>query len=73
MENKYEILEDMGVLGSKGSMEIHLTKTSWFGKEASFDIRPWLDDMSRCGKGITLNDDQAFALYQLLKKEFECE
>ena len=73
MENKHEVLADLGVIGTKGEWNIHLTKTSWFGRKACFDIRPWEDGFASCGKGVTLTDDQAYELYRLLRKEFECE
>lgn len=71
-EKNYELVEDYGTLADHGrSMTKHFAKVKWFNNEEKFDIRPWSSDMEKYGKGITLNEDEAYELYLLLKKEFE--
>lgn len=71
MAGNFNIIEDIGVLGTSGGWDIHLTRVSWYGRAPKYDIRPWDDDMETCGKGISLSDDQAQELLKLLKSEFE--
>lgn len=68
---KFEIEEDLGVIGQRGNWELHLSKVSWNGRKAKYDLRTWDEDMSTPGKGITLSDDEAQLLKDMLKKEFE--
>ena len=44
---------------------------SWNSGDAKFDIREWYPDHARCGKGITLTEDEGRKLYEALKKLFE--
>lgn len=62
----YKIEQDFGVLGNPtGSWSIHLCLVSWNGRKAKFDIRPWNEDMTKCGKGITLSEDELNSLFVL--------
>ena len=61
----YEIVAKIGKAGKK---EVNLV--SWNGSPAKIDIREWYED-DRCGKGITLTDDEARELYETLKGRYE--
>lgn len=63
-EIKFEVIEDYGTIAEKGGYELKLQKISWNDRDAKFDIRPWKDD--KCGKGITLTDDEMKGLFDLL-------
>lgn len=63
-EIKMDIIEDYGVISEKNGYELRLRKISWNNRDAKFDIRPWKDD--KCGKGITLTDDEMKGLFDLL-------
>lgn len=65
-EIKMEIVNDYGVISEKNGYELKLQKISWNGRDAKYDIRPWKDD--KCGKGITLTDDELTSLYAKLKE-----
>ena len=69
-EIQYEIVKEIAVL-SKGdsgyTKEINLI--SWNGREPKYDIRSFSPNREKCGKGITLNDDEAAALLEALQKE----
>lgn len=62
-DKKYEIIEQLVVLNEKPSgwsMELNIVK--WFDNEPKYDIRDWNEDHSRCGKGITLSEEELKAL-----------
>ena len=69
-EIQYEIVKEIAVL-SKGdsgyTKEINLI--SWNGREPKYDIRSFSTNREKCGKGITLNADEAAALLEALQKE----
>lgn len=64
---KYEIVEEIGVLSesSKGWRK-ELNLVSWNGAAAKYDIRDWAPDHEKMGKGITLTEDEAQKLKELL-------
>jgi len=67
---QYEIKKEIAILSKSGSgytKEINLI--SWNGKEPKYDIRSFSPNRERCGKGITLNADEAAALLEALQKE----
>jgi len=69
-EIQYEIVKEIAVLSASDSgytKEINLI--SWNGKEPKYDIRSFSPNRGKCGKGITLNADEAAALLKALQKE----
>ena len=64
---KFEIVEEIGVLSesSKGWRK-ELNLVSWNGAAAKYDIRDWAPDHEKMGKGITLTEDEAQKLKELL-------
>ena len=69
-EFKYEIKEEIGILSesSKGwTKELNLI--SYNGAEPKYDIRDWAPAREKMGKGVTLNEDEARKLYELLKEK----
>lgn len=65
-EIKMDIIEDYGVISEKNGYELRLRKISWNDRDAKFDIRPWKED--KCGKGITLTDEELKGLLDKLKE-----
>lgn len=61
-EVNFKIVEKGAVLGTQGTYTLEVNKVSWYNKEAKWDIRPWNEDHTQCGKGITLTDEQLDAL-----------
>lgn len=62
-----EITETVGIISSTESgwrTEVNLI--SWNGRPVKYDIRPWNEDHSKCGKGITLTSEEMFKLKDLL-------
>ena len=73
-EIQYEIVKEIAVLSTGDSgytKEINLI--SWNGKEPKYDIRSFSPNREKCGKGITLNADEAAALLKALQKELYSE
>ena len=73
-EIQYEIVKEIAVLSTSDSgytKEINLI--SWNGKEPKYDIRSFSPNREKCGKGITLNADEAAALLKALQKELNSE
>ena len=69
-EIQYEIVKEIAVLSASDSgytKEINLI--SWNGIEPKYDIRSFSPNREKCGKGITLNADEAAALLKALQKE----
>lgn len=55
---KVEIVEKLLVVEPRNAgwnLELNLVK--WNDKEPVYDIRPWNEDHSRCGKGLTLTEE----------------
>ena len=65
---KYEIVEHIGTLSesAKGWTK-ELNKISWNGGEPKYDIRDWDEEHLRMSRGITLHEDEAKRLCDLLK------
>ena len=66
---KFEIIKEIGVLseGSKGWRK-ELNLVSWNGAEPKYDLRDWAPEHDKMGKGITLTEEEAEKLKQLLDR-----
>jgi hypothetical protein len=54
-----DIVQSLCVLSARNdewSLEFNLVK--WNDNKPKYDIRPWNNDHTRCGKGITLSEDE---------------
>lgn len=62
----YEVTKKLGKLGEESKTELRIV--AWNGREAKLDIRQWYekDGEERCGKGISLTNDEAKVLVELL-------
>lgn len=72
----FEIIEHIGVIGKRTdyynnawSKEVNIV--AWNGKAPKVDIREWNEDHTRMSKGITFADEEAEALYTVLKGRYE--
>lgn len=70
-EIKYVIVENLGVLSenAKGWRK-ELNLVSWNERPAKYDIRDWNPEHTRMTKGITLSEEEAKVLLEILKEEF---
>lgn len=66
---KFEIIKEIGVLseGSKGWRK-ELNLVSWNGAEPKYDLRDWAPEHEKMGKDITLTEEEAEKLKQLLDR-----
>ena len=63
----YEIIEEIGVLStSPKGWQKELNRISWNGAEPKYDIRDWAPDHEKMGKGVTLTEEEALKLKELL-------
>ena len=64
---KYEITEHIGVLSENAKgWKKEINRVSWNEREPKIDIRDWDPDHTKMGKGITLTDEEAQKLKELL-------
>jgi Uncharacterized protein conserved in bacteria len=66
---KHEIIETLGIISTspKGwTKEVNLIR--WNDKPAKIDIRDWSPDHEKMGKGITLTDEEAAMLAEILQQ-----
>lgn len=68
MENiKFDIVKHFGVLSEgKGGWKKELNMVSWNDRAPKLDIRDWSPDHEKMGKGITLTQEEAAQLAELL-------
>ena len=68
---KYEITKEIGVLSesAKGWTK-ELNMVSWNDRDPKFDLREWAPEHEKMGKGVTLTEDEAKALFELLENIF---
>ena len=68
MNLKFEIVKSIAVLGEptgRGwTKELNLV--SWNGWDAKYDLRTWDAEHEKCGKGITLTEDEFLDLVAAL-------
>ena len=68
------ITKPLAVLGENGKgYTKEANFISWNGNAAKLDIREWHPNHERCGKGITLTEDEGRNLYDALKAIYEKE
>lgn len=66
---KYEIVEHIGILStSPKGWNKELNRVSWNGGTPKLDLRDWSPEHEKIGKGITLNDEEAGKLLELLQE-----
>lgn len=72
----YEVKKVLGVLDSDSTMQKELRLISWNGNEPKYDLRNWgtdKDGNEKCGKGLTMDREEIYSLYNILKEMFEGE
>lgn len=71
-EIQYEIVKEIAVLSQSDSgytKEINLI--SWNGNEPKYDIRSFSPNREKCGKGITLTEQEMKKLLAVLQVELK--
>ena len=66
----YEITKELGILSTNArGWNKELNMVSWNDGKPKYDNREWAPDHERMGKGMTLNEDEAQALLELLQED----
>lgn len=65
---EYKITEHLAVLSAKNKWTLELNRVKWGENAVKLDIRTWNEDHTKCGKGITLTDEEAKLLISALQK-----
>ncbi len=63
----FEIVELIAKIGEVGKWNLELNRVSWNGKPAKYDLRAWSSDHDKCGKGVTMTEEEARALKYVLE------
>jgi hypothetical protein len=65
----FRIIKSYGILSREiKSWNKELNLVSWNKKQAKLDVRAWQRDHAKCGKGVTLNRQEAEKLIKLLNE-----
>jgi hypothetical protein len=76
-EFSYEINTTIGTLSESGDWKLELNLVSWNKRKPVYDIRKWhyddYDTVDKMGKGVTMNEAELKALYEILKAKYEEE
>lgn len=71
-EIKYEIITEIGVLSeSAKGWRKELNLVSWNGAAPKYDLRDWAPEHEKMGKGVTLTEEEAAKLKDLLSQELD--
>ena len=63
----FDIVKHFGVLSTdKSGWKKELNMVSWNGRNPKFDLRDWAPGHEKMGKGITLSQEEAQKLAELL-------
>ena len=73
-EIQFDIVKHCGVIAyGKGGWKKELNLVSWSGRAPKFDVRDWAPDHTKMGKGITLTNEEAAKLAELLTAAMNSE
>lgn len=70
-ELKYEVVEKLGILDSDSPSPKELRVVIWGENDPKYDIRQWKqneDGTETPFKGITLDNEELYSLYEILKE-----
>ena len=66
-EFEFEVVKHIGVISEgKGGWKKELNLVSWSGRPPKLDIRDWAPNHEKMGKGVTLTNEEAAAVAELL-------
>ena len=66
---QFDVVKHFGVISQeKSGWQKELNMVSWNGRTPKLDIRDWAPERKKMGKGVTLTEDEAAALKDLLSK-----
>jgi hypothetical protein len=66
-----EIRQELGTLSTnERGWTRKVCIIAWNGGADKLDIRDWNGDGNRCGKGVSLTDEEAYNLYMILNRMY---
>lgn len=66
---QYKVIKDFGEIEvDKKGWKKRLKLIQWGDNQPKYDIRPWSEDNTKFGKGITLDEDEIYALSLLIEE-----
>ena len=66
-EFEFDVVKHIGVISEgKGGWKKELNLVSWSGRAPKLDVRDWAPNHEKMGKGVTLTNEEAAALAELL-------
>lgn len=71
MAIEYKIVDTIAILSHKNAWTLELNIVKWGENSPKLDIRTWNEDHSKCGKGITLTDEEARTLISVLQENLK--
>ena len=64
---QFEVIKQFGVISEgKGGWKKELNLVSWNGRAPKLDIRDWAPEHKKMGKGLTLTNEEAAKLVELI-------
>lgn len=64
----FEITDKLGTLSEgNGGWKREVNMVSWAGRAPKLDIRDWSEGNERCGKGISLTQEEEYRLWAILQ------
>lgn len=72
-EFKYDVIEKISTFERNGGYNLELRYISWNGNEPKYDLRTWKqndDGTEKCGKGITLTEEELMHLGESITRYF---
>lgn len=75
-ELSYKVIKKIATLDSDAKNPKELRLVSWDNKPEKYDIRSWWTDKNgneRMSKGVVLDSEELYSLYEILKEMYEEE
>ena len=75
-ELTYKVVKKIGVLDSDAKNPKELRLVSWNNNPEKYDLRSWWTDKNgneRMSKGVVLDNEELYSLYEILKEMYEEE
>lgn len=68
---EYKVEERIAEIGRTNDKVLEVNVISWNNRPPKVDIRRWSEDHAFMGKGISMTEEEAKALYDALKGRYE--
>lgn len=65
---EYKIIERISTISKRGIWFLELNIVQWGENQPKLDLRTWNEDHSKCGKGITLTNEESKTLLLALQQ-----